>query len=71
MRVDRSVTLKAVVEQLLQCLRTAIELSVLLIGTLLAGYKVLGIGTLLFAFGIGPLTQLMLPWVLVRLEAQD
>ncbi len=58
-------------EQLLQCLRTAIELSVLLIGTLLAGYKVLGIGTLLFAFGIGPLTQLMLPWVLVRLEAQD
>lgn len=54
----------------LRSMRTAIELSVLLVGTLLAGYKVLGIGTLLFAFGIGPLTQLMLPWVLVRLEEQ-
>ncbi|MBD9398594.1 YczE/YyaS/YitT family protein [Pseudomonas sp. PDM11] len=54
----------------LRSMRTAIELTVLLIGTLLAGYKVLGLGTLLFAFGIGPLTQLMLPWVLVRLEEQ-
>ena len=52
----------------LRSMRTAIELSVLLVGTLLAGYKVLGIGTLLFAFGIGPLTQLMLPWVLVKLD---
>lgn len=53
----------------LRSMRTAIELAVLLVGTLLAGYKVLGIGTLLFAFGIGPLTQLMLPWVLVRLDS--
>ncbi|MCO7597239.1 MULTISPECIES: YczE/YyaS/YitT family protein [Pseudomonas] len=51
----------------LRSVRTVLELSVLLIGFLLAGPSVLGIGTILFALSIGPLTQLMLPWVLVRL----
>ncbi|TBU75647.1 YczE/YyaS/YitT family protein [Phytopseudomonas daroniae] len=54
----------------LRAVRTALELSVLLVGLLLAGPAVLGIGTLLFALSIGPLTQVMLPWVLVRLETQ-
>ncbi|KIP99487.1 MULTISPECIES: membrane protein [Pseudomonas] len=52
----------------LRSMRTAIELSVLLVGFLLAGSTVLGVGTLLFALGIGPLTQLMLPWVMITLE---
>lgn len=51
----------------LRSVRTALELGVLLLGVLLAGPAVLGIGTLLFALGIGPLTQAMLPWVLVKL----
>lgn len=54
----------------LRAVRTALELSVLSVGLLLAGPAVLGIGTLLFALSIGPLTQVMLPWVLVRLEPQ-
>ncbi|TBU81680.1 hypothetical protein DNK06_07460 [Pseudomonas daroniae] len=54
----------------LRAVRTALELSVLLVGLLLAGPAVLGIGTLLFALSIGPLTQVMLPWVLVSLETQ-
>lgn len=54
----------------LRTVRTALELSVLSVGLLLAGPAVLGIGTLLFALSIGPLTQMMLPWVLVRLETQ-
>lgn len=45
--------------------RTALELSVLLVGILLGGLSVLGIGTVLFALFIGPLTQIMLPWFLV------
>ena len=39
--------------------RTGIELSVLIGGWLLGG--TVGIGTLLFAFGIGPLVQIFLP----------
>lgn len=41
-------------------IRTAIELSVLLIGWLLGG--TFGIGTVLYALTIGPLIQLCLPW---------
>ena len=41
-------------------IRTAIELSVLLIGWLLGG--TVGVGTVLYALAIGPLIQLCLPW---------
>lgn len=43
----------------LRGIRTAIEVSVLLIGWLLGG-KV-GVGTVVYAFAIGPLIQLFLP----------
>ena len=41
--------------------RTAIELTVLLAGWLLGG--TVGIGTAVFALAIGPLIQIMLPWL--------
>lgn len=41
-------------------IRTAIEVSVLLIGWLLGG--TVGVGTVLYALAIGPLIQLCLPW---------
>ncbi len=45
----------------LRLVRTGIELTVLALGWLLGG--TVGIGTLLYAFAIGPLVQAMLPWV--------
>ncbi len=51
----------------LRLVRTAIELTVLLIGFLLGG--AVGLGTVVFAFGIGPLTQLLLPYFVVALPA--
>lgn len=50
----------------LRLVRTALELTVVLVGLLLGG--VAGLGTLLYALGIGPLTQLMLPWCTVALD---
>ncbi|HXH77776.1 hypothetical protein [Nocardioides sp.] len=47
----------------LRLVRTALEVSVVLIGLLLGG--VLGLGTVLYALAIGPLAQLMLPWCTV------
>ncbi len=44
----------------LRGIRTAIELSVLLIGWLLGGK--FGVGTVTYALSIGPLIQLCLPW---------
>src|SRR5262249_38280642 len=41
-------------------IRTAIEVTVLGTGWLLGGS--IGIGTVLYALGIGPLTQAFLPW---------
>lgn len=41
-------------------IRTAIEVTVLLVGWLLGG--TLGVGTVLYALAIGPLIQLCLPW---------
>ena len=41
--------------------RTCLEISVLATGWLLGG--VVGIGTLLFAFGIGPVIAVSLSWV--------
>ena len=43
-----------------------LEVVVVLIGLALGG--VLGVGTILYALAIGPLTQLMLPWFLVELD---
>ena len=50
----------------LRLVRTGLEVAVVVIGLLLGG--VLGIGTVVYALAIGPLTQLMLPWFTVDLE---
>lgn len=49
----------------LRLVRTALEVVVVVAGLLMGG--VLGIGTVVYAVAIGPLAQLMLPWVLVPL----
>jgi uncharacterized membrane protein YczE len=49
----------------IRLVRTAIEVGVVLAGLALGG--VLGVGTVVFALGIGPLTQWMLPWFIVDL----
>lgn len=43
--------------------RILLELTVLVIGFALGG--TIGIGTILFAFGVGPIVQLTLPWLAV------
>lgn len=55
----------------LRLVRTSLEVGVVLLGVLLGG--VLGLGTVLYALAIGPLTQLMLPLftVPVRVPAVD
>ena len=46
----------------LRLVRTLLEITVVVIGLLLGG--VAGLGTVLYALAIGPLTQLMLPtWI--------
>ncbi|RYD67258.1 MAG: hypothetical protein EOP84_30650 [Verrucomicrobiaceae bacterium] len=50
----------------IRSVRTCIEITVVMLGFALGG--VLGIGTALYAFAIGPLAQLMLPWFTVELE---
>lgn len=50
----------------LRLVRTGLEVGVVLIGLALGG--ALGVGTVVYALAIGPLAQLMLPWVLVELE---
>lgn len=52
----------------LRLVRTGIELTVLLVGILLGGFDLLGLGTVLFSLSIGPLTQAMLPWMLIPPE---
>jgi len=47
--------------------RTVIEVAVLAVGVMLGGTA--GVGTLVFAFGVGPLTQYFLRYLVVRLEA--
>lgn len=49
--------------------RTAIEITVLAAGVILGG--TVGVGTVLFAFGVGPLTQFFLRYLVVRLDAPD
>lgn len=53
----------------LRLVRTTLEVSVVLIGLLLGG--VVGVGTVLYALAIGPLTQAMLPWVIVDLDGPN
>lgn len=53
----------------LRLVRTTLEVAVVVLGVLLGG--VAGLGTIVYAFGIGPLTQAMLPWVLVSIEAAE
>jgi uncharacterized membrane protein YczE len=55
----------------LRLVRTVLEVTVLVVGLLLGGVGLFGIGTVLFAVCIGPLTQAMLPWVVVRLGPND
>lgn len=50
----------------LRLVRTAIEVAVVLGGWALGG--VLGVATVAYALLIGPLTQVMLPWVVVPLD---
>jgi uncharacterized membrane protein YczE len=50
----------------LRLVRTLLELSVVVVGLLLGGH--LGVGTILYAFALGPLTQLWLPAFTVRLD---
>jgi uncharacterized membrane protein YczE len=49
----------------LRLVRTGLEVSVVVIGLALGGAA--GLGTVLYALAIGPLTQLMLPWCTVSL----
>ncbi len=49
----------------LRLVRTALEVGVVVVGLLLGGH--LGVGTVLFAVGIGPLTQVLLPAFVVEL----
>ncbi|HSF34822.1 MAG TPA: hypothetical protein VLA70_01835 [Nocardioides sp.] len=51
----------------LRLVRTGLEVAVVVIGLLLGG--VLGVGTVVYALAIGPLTQLMLPWFTVDVVA--
>ncbi|CAM3545741.1 membrane protein YczE [Nocardioides zeicaulis] len=53
----------------LRLVRTGLEVAVVAIGLLLGG--VLGVGTVVYALAIGPLTQLMLPWFTVDVTAPD
>ncbi len=50
----------------LRLVRTGLEVFVVVLGLLLGG--VAGLGTVLYALAIGPLTQLMLPWWTVEIE---
>jgi uncharacterized membrane protein YczE len=50
----------------LRLVRTGLEVAVVLLGLALGG--VLGIGTVLYAVLIGPLTQVMLPWFTVEIS---
>jgi len=50
----------------IRLVRTAIEVSVVVVGWLLGG--VVGVGTVLYAVAIGPLTQLFLPLFTVELR---
>lgn len=50
----------------LRAVRTAMEITVVALGWLLGG--TFGLGTILYAVSIGPLTQALLPWFTVSLD---
>lgn len=50
----------------IRLIRTGLEVAVLVVGFLLGG--TVGLGTVIYALAIGPLVQLFLPHVVVRLE---
>lgn len=52
----------------LRLVRTSVEVFVLVVGWILGG--TVGVGTVLYAVAIGPLWQMFLPWVEVRLDRQ-
>jgi uncharacterized membrane protein YczE len=52
----------------LRLVRTSIEVSVVVVGLLLGG--ALGLGTVLYALAIGPLTQVLLPGWIVPVQAE-
>ncbi|WGL50445.1 hypothetical protein P5P86_10745 [Nocardioides sp. BP30] len=51
----------------IRLIRTALEISVVVVGLLLGGP--IGVGTVVFALAIGPLTQVLLPTWIVALDA--
>lgn len=51
----------------IRLVRTGLEVAVVAIGLVLGG--TLGLGTVVFALTIGPITQWMMPWFLVELES--
>ncbi len=53
----------------LRLVRTGLEVAVVVIGLLLGGK--LGVGTVVYALAIGPLTQLMLPWLTVDVMSPE
>ena len=53
----------------LRLVRTGLEVAVVVVGLLLGG--TLGLGTVAYALAIGPLTQLMLPWLTVDVRAVE
>ena len=53
----------------LRLVRTGLELAVVVVGLLLGGH--LGLGTLLFALAIGPLTQALLPAFVIELPGVE
>ncbi len=57
----------------IRLVRTAIEVTVVIIGVILAGSvsSVLGLGTIAYAVSIGPLTQALLPWCTVPLTPRQ
>ena len=53
----------------LRLVRTGLEVAVVLIGLAMGG--VLGVGTLVYAFAIGPIAQALMPYFLVDLRPAD
>ncbi|MGV8910002.1 MAG: YczE/YyaS/YitT family protein [Propionicimonas sp.] len=53
----------------IRLVRTALEVTIVAIGWLLGG--TVGIGTVVYALAIGPLVQLFMPWVEVRLDGEE
>ena len=51
----------------IRLVRTGLEVAVVVLGLALGG--ALGVGTVVFALTIGPITQLLMPWFLVQLPA--